>query len=158
MMHKLLAFGLMTLTFTAKAQDKKALDSVDKVNMKTIINPAEESAGSGAPNWAVISQQVRASYTEIQTDRAVTKAKIYYYYAKDWAQFSTAIVHYTDAYEDKDDGALMNKNAKMILDHSPDPKEWKAALAWIQHVLDKAPDNQAYKATRDALNAKLVGH
>jgi hypothetical protein len=158
MMHKLLALGLMMLSLSTHAQDKRALDSVDKVIMKTIINPAEESAGSEVPNWVAISQQVRTSFSDIQTDRAVTKAKIYYYYAKDWAQFSTAIVHYTDTYENKDDGVLMDKNAKMILDHSQDPKEWKAALGWIQHVLDKAPDNQTYKATRDALNAKLVGH
>jgi len=156
-MNKLLALGLMTLWLSTDAQDKKALDSVDGVIMKTIINPAEESAGSGGPNWTAIGQQVRASYTELQADRAITKAKIYYYYGKDWAQFSTAIVHYTDAYENKDDGALMNKNAKMILDHSQDPKEWKAALGWIQHALEKQPNNETYKATRDALNAKLVG-
>jgi len=158
MMNKLLALGLMTLTLSTHAQDKKTLDSVDKAIMQTIINPAEERAGSEGPNWVAISQQVRASYTEVQTDRAVTKSKIYYYYGKNWVQFSTAIVHYTDVYENKDDGALMNKNAKMILDHSQDPIQWKAALGWVQHVLDKAPDNQTYKATRDALNAKLVGH
>jgi hypothetical protein len=104
-----------------------------------------------------ISQQVRTSYTDVQTDRALTKAKIYYYYGKDWAQFSTAIIHYTDRYENKDDGKLMNTNANYILQRSQSPAEWKAALGWIQHVLDKAPDNQTYKATRDALNAKLVG-
>jgi len=157
-MYKLLALGLMTLSLSTHAQDKKALDSVDNVIMKTIVNPAEDRAGSDGPNWVAISQQARASYTDVQTDRAITKAKIYYYYGKDWAQFSTAIVHYTDAYEDKNDGALMNKNAKMILDHSQDPKEWKAALGWIQHALEKSPDNSTYKATRDALNAKLVGH
>jgi hypothetical protein len=156
-MHKLLAFSLILLTLSTRAQDKKALDSVDKVIISTIIKPAESAAGSEGPNWVTIGQQVRASYSDVQTDRAITKAKIYYYYGKDWAQFSTAIVHYTDVYENKDDGELMNKNAKMILDHSQDPKEWKAALAWIQHALDKAPDNNAYKATRDALNAKLVG-
>jgi hypothetical protein len=157
MMHKLLALGLMTLTLSTHAQDKRALDSVDKVIMNSIIKPAEQAAGGQEPNWTAIQQQVKASYSDVQTDRSITKAKIYYYYGKDWAQFSTAIVHYTDTYENKDDGVLMDKNAKMILDHSQDPKEWKAALGWIQHVLDKAPDNQMYKATRDALNAKLVG-
>jgi hypothetical protein len=156
-MHKLLPLGLITLTLTTQAQDKKALDSVDKVIISGIVKPAEQSAGAEGPNWTAIQQQVKASYTEVQTDRAITKAKIFYYYGKDWAQFSAAIVRYTDAYEDKDDGVLMNKNAKMILDHSQDPKEWKAALGWIQHALDKAPDNSTYKATRDALNAKLVG-
>jgi hypothetical protein len=156
-MYKLLAFGLIFSTLSTQAQDKKALDSVDKVIINGIIKPAEQAANGQEPNWTAISQLVRASYTDVQTDRAITKSKIYYYYGKDWAQFSTAIVHYTDAYENKDDGELMNKNAKMILDHSQDPKECKAALAWIQRALDKAPDNSSYKATRDALNAKLVG-
>src|SRR5580698_5080202 len=101
-MYKLLALGLITLTLTTQAQDKKALDSVDNVIMTRIIHPAEERAGSGGPNWVAISQQVRASYTDVQTDRAITKSKIYYYYAKDWAQFCTAIVHYTETYENKD--------------------------------------------------------
>jgi hypothetical protein len=156
-MYKLLAFGLIFSTLSSRAQDKKALDSVDKVIISTIIKPAESAAGSVGPNWVAIGQQVRVSYSDEQTDRAITKAKIYYYYGKDWAQFSSAIVHYTDTYENKDDGELMNKNAKMILDHSQDPKEWKVALGWIQRALDKAPDNSSYKATRDALNAKLVG-
>jgi hypothetical protein len=156
-MYKLLTISLLFMTIAGRAQDKKALDSVDKVIMQTIINPAEEKTGGQAPDWTAIAQQAKASYSDVQTDRAVTKAKIYYYYGKDWAQFSTAIVHYTDTYENKDDGALMNKNADFILKRSQNPAEWKAALGWIQHVLDKAPDNQTYKATRDALNAKLVG-
>jgi hypothetical protein len=157
MMYKLLILGLLTLTLSTHAQDKKALDSVDKIIMQTIINPAEEGAASEGPNWVAIGQQVRASYTEAQTDRAVTKAKIYYYYGKDWAQFSTAIVHYTDTYESKDDLPLMNKNAKMILDHSLNPADWKAAQSWAKHAADKNPSNAAYRATYDALTAKING-
>jgi len=50
MMYKLLALGLITLTLSTRAQDKKTLDSVDKAIMQTIINPAEESAAPQAPN------------------------------------------------------------------------------------------------------------
>lgn len=153
-----MAIGLVLFSARVQAQDKKALDSVDKVIIKTIIQLAERAAGEAGPNWAAIEAQIWASYSEIQCDRAVTKARIYYYYGKDWAKFCSAIVHYTDAYEDKDDAALMNKNAGFILQRSQNPTEWKAALGWIPHALDKDPESQTYKATRDALSAKLVGH
>jgi hypothetical protein len=156
-MYRLLAVGLMILSLSTHAQDKKALDSVDKMIIQQIIKPAEAKAGGREPDWIGITQQIKASYSDTQTDRAITKAKIYYYYGKDWAQFSTAIVHYTNAYEDKDDAQLMNTNANYILQQSHNPAEWKAALGWIQHVLDKAPDNNTYKTTRDALQAKFNG-
>jgi hypothetical protein len=156
-MHKLMAIGLLFLSASTHAQDKKTMDSTDRVIIKTMINPAEQSAGADGPNWVAIEQQVKASYTEIQTDRAITKAKIYYYYGRDWAQFSTAIVHYTEAYEDKGGLPLLNKNANFILRRSQNPAEWKAALGWIRHALDLAPDNSTYKATESALQAKING-
>ena len=160
-MYKLLAIALVLTAVQVQAQDpkanKKALDSVDRVIIRTIITPAEDAAGSPGPNWLALAQQIKASYSETQTDRALTRAMIYYYWNKDWAQFSTALVRYTDAYEDKGDAVLMNKNARMILDHSVNPADWKAALGWIQQALDKDSDNSGYKATRDALQVKING-
>lgn len=155
-MKKLLALSLLFTAGAIHAQDKKSLDSVDNVIIGTIIQPAEDAAGSAGPDWAGVQTKIRASYTDVQTDRAVTKAKIYFYWNRDWVKFSSALVHYTDAYENKDDLALMNKNAKMILDYSQDTSDYKAALHWIQHAVDKAPDNSEYKATCDALKAKLA--
>jgi len=157
-MLKTLAIALLFAATTANSQDKHALDSVDRVIINTLIKPAEVNAGADGPQWTVIQTQIRASYTDVQTDRAVTKAQIYYYYGKDWPKFSTVLVHYTDAYENKEDLDLMNKNAKMILDHSTELKDWTAALGWVQHAVDKAPDNAGYKATYDGLKAKLAGH
>lgn len=156
-MRKLFAIGLAFLAIGGRAQDKKYLDSVDRVIIKQIIEPAEQSAGGQEPSWAALRLQIRVSYSEVQTDRAITKAQIYFNWSRDWAKFSTAIVHYTEAYEDKEDGKLMNKNAKFILEHSEDPKEWKTALGWVQHAADKEPDNADFKATRDALAAKVNG-
>jgi hypothetical protein len=154
-------FLILTIStsFRAVAQDsaakKRALDSTDKVIIATIIRPAEQAAGSLEPNWASIESQVRASYSDIQTDRAITKARIYYYFNRDWAKFSSAIVLYTDAYEDKRDAGLMNKNAGFILRYSQNPKEWRAALGWVQRALEAEPGNAACQAMRDALQAKL---
>jgi hypothetical protein len=146
------------LSVVANAQDKKSLDSVDRVIMQQIIKPAEEKAGGQEPDWILIVQQIKASYSDVQTDRAITKAKIYYYYYKDWAQFSTAIVHYTDAYENKDDLKLMNTNAKFILEHSTNPSELRAALGWIKHATEKEPSNSEYQQTYQALQAKTSSH
>jgi hypothetical protein len=157
-MFKIIAIAaLIFVASRADAQDKHSLDSVDQVIIDKIITPAEQAGGDAEPNWSSIKQQTLAGYSAVQTDRAVTKAQIYFYWTKDWPKFSTAIVHYTEAYEDKDDLDLMNKNAKFILQWSADPKEWATALRWIQHGVDKAPDNADYKATRDGLVAKING-
>jgi hypothetical protein len=156
-MHKSLAIAILLAVTTANAQDKHSLDSVDDIIFRTIINPAEEAVNGQEPAWTAIQQQIRAGYTDVQTDRALTKARIYYYFGKDWLKFSAAIVHYTEAFENKEDLPLMNKNAKMILQHSQDPKEWKTALAWVQHAVDKEPGNLTYKTTADGLKAKING-
>ncbi|HXB07667.1 MAG TPA: hypothetical protein VNW04_11135 [Puia sp.] len=156
-MYKLQTFSLLFMALAGRAQDKKALDSVDKIIINSIIKPAEQAAGDQAPNWAALEAQIKASYSDVQTDRAVTKAKIFYYWSKDWPQFSTALVHYTDVYEDKEDFKLMDKNAKMVVDHSTNLRDWKAALTWVQHAADKEPGNAEYKATVDALKAKING-
>lgn len=149
--------SLLLLAATTYAQDKKSLDSVDKVVIRTIIQPAEEQAGANEPAWAAIDQQIRMTYSETQADRALTKAQIYYYYGKNWPRFSTALVHYTETYEDKNDFALMNKNANFILTYSSNPLEWQAAQAWIKTAVNKEPDNKTYKTTYDSLAAKING-
>lgn len=140
----------------ANAQDKKSLDSVDKVIINQIIIPAEQKAGNEAPQWTALGMQIKASYSDLQADRALTRAKIYYYYGKDWPQFSAALVHYTETYEDKEDLPLMNKNANFILQRSTNPDEWKTALAWVKHAVDKEPSNTAYQQTYQGLLAKTT--
>lgn len=153
-MRTLLAYSLCFLTLAATAQDKRTLDSTDKVILTNIIRPAEQAAGGREPDWTALTEKIKDAYSPVQADRAVTKAQIYYYWNKDWPKFSKALVHFTDAYEDKEDGQLMNRNAKMILDHSADPADWKAAQAWIKHALDKEPTNATYQTTYDGLTAK----
>jgi hypothetical protein len=46
---------------------------------------------------------------------------------KDWFQISAVLVQYTQQYEYRDSITLVNKNAKMVLDHSENPTDWKAA-------------------------------
>jgi hypothetical protein len=156
-MYKVLVSSLLLLSVTTHAQNKKSLDSVDKVIIQSIIQPAEEQAGNSEPAWAAIGQQIRMTYSETQSDRAVTKAQIYYYYGKNWGRFSTAIVHYTETYEDKNNFELMNKNANFVLTYSSNPKEWQAAETWVKTAVDKEPDNKAYKSTYDSLMAKING-
>ncbi len=110
---------------------------------------------SDAPDWVVFADDVKMKFGDSYVDRSVTRAKIYYYYEKDPAVFSRALVHFTEKYEDKDNYKLLNKNAKMVLKYSRDPKEWKAAQAWAKRAMDKEPGNAGYKETYDALTAKL---
>jgi hypothetical protein len=145
-----------TVTSVVRAQDKKSLDSVDRILIARFITPAEQKAGDQEPQWATIALQIKASYSDTQADRAITKAQIYYYYGKNWPLFEKALVHYTVAYEDKEDGPLMNKNANFVLAHSTDQGELKTALAWVKHASDKEPSNADYKATCDAIQAKLI--
>jgi hypothetical protein len=154
-MHKFLFSSLILSATFAHGQDKRALDSVDKVIINQIIAPAEQSAASQEPSWTAILLQIKATYSDTQADRAITKAQIYYYYNKNWPKFSTAIVHYTETYEDKDDLKLMNKNANFILQHSTDPKELATARSWMKHAIEKEPSNETYKTTYDALGEKL---
>ena len=140
----------------AQSPDAATVRYNDSLILANIIKPLVSSAA--APDWDALATDVKAKYGESYIDRTVTKTKIYYYYGKDWPVFSKALVHYTVAYEDKEDLRLMNKNAKMVLQYSQDPEEWKAAVAWVKHAVDKEPDNAAYKETYDALTMKIKSH
>ncbi len=157
-MYKVLLSSLLLLSVTVHAQDKRSLDSVDKVIIHTIIQPAEDQAATNEPAWGAISQQIRMVYSETQADRALTKAQIYYYYGRNWPRFSTALVHYTETYEDKYDFPLMNKNANFVLTYSANPREWRAAQVWVKAAVDKEPGNSTYKTTYDSLTARITGN
>ena len=133
--------------------DNKTLQN-DSIILQTIVLPSIQGATQEL-NWKVLRTMIVTRYDDSYGDRNVTKAKIYYFYNNDWAQFSTAIVQYTQNYEYKDSLSLMNKNAKMILQHSDNPADLKAALSWAKYASDKNPSNEEYKATYDALSAKL---
>ena len=85
----------------------------------------------------------------------MTRAKLFYYYSKDWVKFATAIVEYTEKYEDKSNLKTMNTNAGFVLQYSTDKSELEKALGWSRLTLEKAPDNSEYLKTRDALIEKL---
>ena len=147
----------------ATAQADHRLDDqtiqTDKTIRAQIIKPfiaAADQQGQ-APDWKVLRTTIVAQYSDTYADRTITKARIIYYYGKDWPQFSSALVEYTAKYEYRDSLSLMNLNAKMVLDHSDNPAELKAALAWAKYASDKNPSNDEYKATCDALKAKLNG-
>lgn len=155
----ILAVLLSTAIFNAKAQTKnltehdpaiRAKDSTIKVD---IIDPAK--SGGEAPDWAALTTTITEKYDAVFADRTITKAKIYFYYGKDWPQFTTGIVHYTELYEDPNDLKLLNKNAKMILQYSTDKKELQSALNWSRSTVDKEPANADYQATYTALQAKV---
>jgi hypothetical protein len=146
---------------TAQADHRLDAKTVrnDSVILQSIIMPAIQTSGqqSQVPDWKALRATIVGRYDDSYGDRNVTKAKIYYFYATDWAQFSTAIVEYTQKYEFKDSLSLMNMNAKMILQHSESPAEWKAAQSWAKYASDRNPSNDDYKATYEALSTKLKG-
>lgn len=139
-----------------KSGEQIQLERTDSIIMADLIDPQVKNAASQgkSPDWESLKANVLLKYDATATDRAITKSRIYYYYGKDWSLFSTAIVHYTEAYEDKEDLRLMNKNAKFILRYSENPGEWKTAEGWVKHAVDKEPSNTAFKETYDALAVK----
>jgi len=154
-MKKILFPILIILTFTtlvsAQSNEVRRNDSLILAGM---IMPLVSNSAT-TPDWDALARDVKAKYGDSYVDRAVTKARIYYYYGKDWPVFSKALVHFTEVYEDKDNLKLMNKNAKMVLQYSQDPNDWKAAVTWMKRAMDKEPGNAAYKETYDALTTKV---
>jgi hypothetical protein len=84
-----------------------ATKAKDSIAIHSIILPAEKVAGTEAPDWAALTRAVTRQYDAVRADRTVTKAKIYFYYNKDWAEFCAGIVNYTDHYELADDYKLL---------------------------------------------------
>ena len=136
--------------------DPKTLDN-DKIISTEIIHPALDNARSQhqEPDWTVLRTTITARFDASYADRNITKARIFYFYGRDWAQFSTALVQYTQTYEWRDSLTLMNKNAEMILKNSNNPADWKAAQSWVKYALNQSPSNSTYRATYDALTAKI---
>ena len=153
----------LAVTF-AHAQADHKLDSQtvanDKVIMHEILSPALSSAReqNQAPDWNILRTTITTRFDGSYADRNITKAKIFFFYNRDWAQFSSALVQYTQQYEWRDSLPLMDKNAKMILDHSQNPADWKAAQSWSKYAADKNPSNDTYRSTYDALTAKIQGN
>jgi hypothetical protein len=130
-------------------------DANDKLIKETIIDKAVNAAGGNVPDWAAITKAVTEKYDATTADRTVTRAKLFFYYSKDWRAFATAIVHYTDNFEDKTNLKTMNTNANFVLEHSTDKKELGQALSWARLLIEKEPDNADYQKTYAALNGKL---
>ena len=159
---KKIFFALLgcSLSFTAiQAQADHKLDSTtianDKIIKAEILSPALKTGQE--PDWKMLATTITTRFDGNYATRNITKAKIYYFYGKDWAQFSTALVQYTQNYEYRDSLSLMDKNAKMILDHRQNPADWKAAQSWAKYASDKNPSNDTYRATYDALTARISG-
>jgi len=135
-------------------QDVKALD--DKIKAELIdptVNKANES--DVAPDWAAITKAITAKYDATAADRNVTRAKLFFYYSKDWKQFASAIVNFTEKYEDKSNLQTLHTNAGFVLEHSTDKTELSKALGWAKELVAKEPNNEEYKTTLAALTEKL---
>jgi len=163
-MKKLLFITLFTgATLLAKAQttnnaitehDPKVKAADSTINAD-IIQPARDAAGDDAPDWADLSKTITAKYDAVTADRTITKARIYFYYGKNWPAFCDGIVRYTDNWELANDYKLLNGNAGMILKNSTDQAQLKEAQKWSKMAADRDPNNAGYKATYDALTAKI---
>jgi hypothetical protein len=155
--------GCFLAATVTHAQADHKLDSQtvanDKIIMHEILSPALKTARAQnqEPDWNILRTTITTRFDASYADRNITKSKIFFFYNRDWAQFSTALVNYTQRYEWKDSLSLMNMNAKMVLDHSQNPADWKAAQSWAKYASDKNPSNDAYRATYDALTAKISG-
>lgn len=155
--------GLSLAVSSIHAQADHKLDSAtvanDNVIMHEILAPALKTAReqNQAPDWSILHTTIATRFDAGYADRNITKAKIYFFYGRDWSQFSSALVQYTQNYEYRDSLPLMDKNARMILEHSSNPADWKAAQSWAKYASDKNPSNDTYRATYDALTARISG-
>jgi hypothetical protein len=144
-------------TNTAITEHDPAIKTKDANIKTTIIAPAQKDAGDDAPDWTALQQTITEKFDAVTADRTVTKAKIYYYYAKDWPTFCDGIVHYTDNWELANDYKLLDANAGMILKNSTDQAQLKEAQKWAKMAMDGDPSNPDYKTTYQALTDKLAG-
>jgi hypothetical protein len=144
---------LLSFQFLNAQTTKQADDSIKT----TIIDPEVMKANhnNAVPDWEELTITITSKYNAEYADRTITKAKIYYYWYRDWAIFSSAIVHYTESWEDKNNLSLMVKNANFILQHSENELELKTALSWIKPAIDKEPSNTKYKEVYDGLVSKI---
>lgn len=162
--HYLLIAAIALLSIAAKAQtsDKRlttydpATKTRDSLAINQIILPAEKAAGEEAPDWSALTQAITKQYDATTADRTTTKAKIYFYYNKDWPTFCAGIVNYTNHYELADDYKLLDLNAGMIAQYSTDQSQLKEALRWAKAAADSDPGNEKYKATYEGLKAKIT--
>jgi hypothetical protein len=157
----ILGAGLLLMAGIAQAQtgnNKQETRIQDSVLMKDVFEPLVVDAVNNdeTPDWEVLKTKVSAGHDAAFTERFICKAKIFYFYGRDWSEFNAALIHYTETYEDKNDARLMNKNARMILDHSADRKQLEVALSWSKQAVVKEPANADYKKTQDALAEKLA--
>lgn len=133
-----------------------ATKSRDSLAINQIILPAEKAAGEEAPDWSALTLTITKKYDATTADRTITKAKIYFYYNKDWPAFCAGIVNYTNHYELADDYKLLDLNAGMITQYSTDQSQLKEALRWAKAAADSDPSNEKYKATYEGLKAKIT--
>ena len=115
-MKKAIAIVCLNLAMVGVKAQEKELKIKDSTIIVDMINPVTSATPEGEdPAWDDVSKAVTAKYDAPSADRAVTKAKIYYYYGKNYPAFATAIVHFTVAYEDKENFKLMNKNGSSLV-------------------------------------------
>jgi hypothetical protein len=139
---------------TAPVQDIKAVDEKLKAEL---IDPAIAKANEAgaAPDWTALTKTVAAKYDAVTAERNVTRAKLFFYYGKDWKAFASAIVVFTEKYEDNSNLPTMLTNANFVLEHSTDKAELAKALAWANMLVEKEPNNEDYKKTLEGLKEKI---
>lgn len=144
-------------TNTAITEHDPAVKAKDADIKNNIIDPTEQSANGEAPDWDALTQTITQKYDAVTADRTVTKAKIYFFYGKDWTAFCDGIVHYTDNWELANDYKLLNGNANMILKNGTNQAQLKEAQKWAKMALDGDSSNTDYKTTYQAITDKLAG-
>jgi hypothetical protein len=124
----------------------------DGLIKQQIIDPA--IIDDKAPDWSVLNKIIAAKYDQVTADRAIARSQILFYYSRDWPAFVTAIVEFTDKFEDKDNAKVLNTNAHYVLEHSTDKVQLGRALVWSKIATEKDPSNAGYLQTYISLQEK----
>src|SRR5258706_14573793 len=107
----LLTFFLSVL-ITGRAQttlNAAGIKEKDSTIMADLVMPALQAALSDQtePDWAELTQNIKSEFDDYFAERMIIKGKIYYYYERNWPEFTKSIVQFTEKYENKDNLKLM---------------------------------------------------
>jgi hypothetical protein len=161
--YQLLSIIMFVLFYHAYAQtnDIKVTEqdlgvlATDALIANKIIKPAEQNSNGKVPDWDLLTAKVMVGYGNNAADRTITKAKMQYYYHKDWSLFCASVVHYTEFFVMNNDYSMLDAMAETILKNSDDPAQLKVAQRWAGLANAAEPQNKQYNKTFQAFYYKL---
>jgi|GEM_PF-93222 len=138
-------------TVYAQQDDQKTIKEKAKVILDEMVQPAISQ--QQAPDWNSLHKSIGEKYNRYYADRLVTVGKLYYYFNRDWPEFTRNITLFTEKYVPDSSSKDLNANASYVAQYSSDKSELKKAYSWIKKAVRNDPENKEYKKTFEQLQA-----